>query len=126
MYILNIFENGVEGIKLNYPHKSTENIKKIIFLNNIVADNSSKKKDRLDYLKKLNRIGLTFYFVTEKDIQNISKKKWHELYNTLNTKEKKILSKLLHFIQYTHSRKNKIKNNKIIKQQNNKTKKMTK
>jgi hypothetical protein len=118
MYILNIFENGVEGIKLNYPQKSTENIRKIIFLNNIVA-NKTSKKDRLNYLKYLNRMGLTFYFVTEKDVQNINKNKWHELYNTLNNKDKKILSRILHFTKYSRSKKN--KTNK-----HNKTKKMNK
>ena len=119
MFILNIFENGVEGIKIKYPQNARDNIKKIYFLNNIVA-NKSLKKDRLNYLKYLNRIGLTFYFVTEKDVQNINKKKWYELYSTLNVKDKKILSKILHFKQYSRL---KNKTNKYNKTKNNKTKK---
>lgn len=100
MFVLNIFENGVDGIKLKYPQNATNNIKKIIFLNNIVADKGQKKSDRLNYLKKINRIGLTFYFVTEKDIENIDKKKWYELYNILNDKNKKLLIKIAKLSQY--------------------------
>jgi hypothetical protein len=109
MFVLNIFENGVNGIKLKYPRNATNNIKKIIFLNNIVADKSQKKNDRLNYLKKINRIGLTFYFVTEKDIENIDKKKWYKLYNTLNDKNKKLLIKIAKLSQYGSLKKNKTK-----------------
>ncbi len=109
MFVLNIFENGVNGIKLKYPQNATNNIKKIIFLNNIVADKSQKKNDRLNYLKKINRIGLTFYFVTEKDIENIDKKKWYKLYNTLNDKNKKLLIKIAKLSQYGSLKKNKTK-----------------
>ena len=32
MYIINIFENGVDGIKVNYPQNANDSIKKVIFL----------------------------------------------------------------------------------------------
>ena len=124
MFILNILENGVEGIKLEYPKNSTTNIKKIFFLNNIVAEKSVKRNERLDYLKKLNCTGFTFYIITEKDVQNIKKSQWDELFNNLDSKNKKILTKILHFTQnnkYTRSINNKF--NKSSKIFNNKTKK---
>ena len=124
MFILNILENGVEGIKLEYPKNVSNNIKKIFFLNNIVAEKSTKRNERIGYLKKLNCSGLTFYIVTEKDVQTITKNQWDELSRHLDSKNKKILIKILHFSQnnkYTRSR-----NNRLNKPDNvyyNKTKK---
>lgn len=100
MYVVNIFETGVEGIKLSYPLNAGINVKKIIFLNNIVANKRSKKA-RLDYLKRLNRIGLTFYFVTEKDMQNITESKWYELKKILSMDDNRILGR---FLNCTRSR----------------------
>lgn len=120
MFILNILENGVEGIKLEYPKNVSSNIKKILFLNNIVAEKSIKRNERLSYLKKLNCAGLTFYIVTENDVQNITKNQWDELSVQLDSTNKKKLIKILHFSQqkkYTRSR------NKSGNFCNNKTKK---
>jgi hypothetical protein len=58
----------VEGIQLEYPTNVSNDIKKIFFLNNIVAEKSTKRNERIGYLKKLNCYGLTFYIVTEKDV----------------------------------------------------------
>jgi hypothetical protein len=124
MFILNILENGVEGIKLEYPKNVSNNIKKIFFLNNIVAEKSTKRNERLSYLKKLNCSGLTFYIVNEKDVQNITKNQWDELSRHLDSKNKKILMKILNFSQnnkYTRSRNNRF--NKSNNFYNNKTKK---
>jgi hypothetical protein len=122
MFVLNILENGVEGKKFEYQKNQPNNIKKIYFLNNIVADKSFKKNERLHYLKKLNRIGLTFYIVTEKDVENITQTQWDELYNSLSTKNKKILLKISNSSKYIKFNKTKkiYKNNKLT---NNKTKK---
>jgi hypothetical protein len=94
MYILNIFENGVDGIKVNYPQNANDSIKKVIFLNNLIVDESSIKKDRIDFLKKLNQLGYTFYFARENDVEKIDKKKWDELYEILNDKNKKMFKEL--------------------------------
>jgi DNA repair photolyase len=94
MYILNIFENGVDGIKVNYPQNANDSIKKVIFLNNLIVDESSIKKDRIDFLKKLNQLGYTFYFARENDVEKIDKKKWDELYEILNDKNKKMFTEL--------------------------------
>ena len=96
MYVLNIFENGVDGIKVNYPQKANDSIKKVIFLNNLIVDESSIKKDRIDFLKKLNQLGYTFYFARENDVEKIDKKKWDELYEILNDKNNKIFKELLY------------------------------
>jgi hypothetical protein len=109
MFILNILENGVEGKKIEYKKNIPNDIKKIYFLNNIVAEKSFKKNERLNYLKKLICEGLTFYIITEKDAQNISKHQWKELFNSLDNKNKKILKNILHVGQnnkYTRSRYN--------------------
>ena len=123
MFVLNILECGVEGIKLEYSKNSTTSLKKIIFLNNIVAERSSKKSERLGYLKKLNRNGLTFYTIAEKDAQNITNLQWDNLYSSINGKNKKILAGILKFVKnnkYTHSKNNSFtKTSKMI----NKTRK---
>jgi hypothetical protein len=123
MFVLNILEHGVEGIKLEYLKNSTTNFKKIVFLNNIVAERSNKKSERLSYLKKLNRDGLTFYTIMEKDAQNITNLQWDNLYRNVNGKNKKILARILQFVKnnkYTRSKNNSFtKTSKMI----NKTKK---
>ena len=124
MFSLNILENGVEGIQLEYPTNVSNNIKKIFFLNNIVAGKSAKRNERIGYLKKLNCSGLTFYIVTEKDVQTITKNQWDELSLHLDSKNKKNLMEILHFSQnnkYARSRNNRI--NKPDNVYNNKTKK---
>jgi hypothetical protein len=121
MFILNILENGVEGIQLEYPKNVSNNIKKICFLNNIVAEKSTKRNERIGYLKQLNCSGLTFYIVTEKDVQTITKNQWDELSMQLDSKNKKNLMEILHFSQnnkYARSR-----NNRPNNSDSNKTKK---
>ena len=89
-------------------------------MNNIVAEKSIKRNERLSYLKKLNCAGITFYIVTENDVQNITKNQWDELSVQLDSTNKKNLIKILHFSQqkkYTRSR------NKSGNFYNNKTKK---
>jgi hypothetical protein len=88
-----------------------------------VAERSSKKSERLGYLKKLNRNGLTFYTIAEKDAQNITNLQWDNLYSSINGKNKKILAGILKFVKnnkYTHSKNNSFtKTSKMI----NKTRK---
>lgn len=119
MFVLNILENGVEGKKFEYQKNQSNSIKKIYFLNNIVAEKSFKKNERLNYLKKLICEGLIFYVITEKDTQNISKDQWKKLFNSLDNKNKKILLKICNSSKYIKSNKTK----KIYKNNNNKTKK---
>ena len=126
MYILNIFENGVDGIKVNYPQNANDSIKKVIFLNNLIVDESSVKKDRIDFLKKLNQLGYTFYFARENDVKNIDKKKWDELYEILNDKNKKMFKELFDKKYKKNGGTKKIKrrcNKKNIKTQKRKYKK---
>jgi len=90
-------------------------------LNNIVAEKSTKRNERIGYLKQLNCSGLTFYIVTEKDVQAITKNQWDELSMQLDSKNKKNLMEILHFSQnnkYARSR-----NNRPNNSDSNKTKK---
>jgi hypothetical protein len=113
MYILNIFENGVEGIKISNSKNDTKSKKIIIFLNNLVADKSQSMNDRLSYLKMLNRMGIIFYCVSEKNIEEVNKRKWYNLYNTLSVDNKRILKELLKLHKYNRKNNNKV--NKKIK-----------